>query len=161
MHFLKPLDLVCDFPNWRGASWLPHSKPGAGESTVAKLTIYHKYIHVRSCIWTHTLSLLAALIQAHRITWKQYKQHIDHFDFGTLWWMLFKVLSWLTLRAFNMKLQLCQVCQFHTVKWSCHTLYRDSLPLASFDFATMLHITNTCLPQGFLTIVMSPPPFFI
>lgn len=57
---------------------------------------------------------------------------------------------------------LSSLSQFHAVKWSCHALYRDSLPLASFDFATMLHITNTCLPQGFLTIVILHfPPFSI
>lgn len=57
---------------------------------------------------------------------------------------------------------LSSLSQSHAVEQSCHTLYRDSLPLASFDFATMLHITNTCLPQGFLTVViLHVPPFHL
>ena len=49
----KPLDLVCDFLNSWGASWLWLTRPGAGESTVAKLATHLKNtfvcIHV---LWT-------------------------------------------------------------------------------------------------------------
>lgn len=147
--FPKPLYLVCDFPNsW--ASWLCLTKPGAGESTVAKLATYHEYLclcayrshtsdhpHIKfetnpeSCIHTHIWH------KSHDILTDQCSKYcilshsrllIQHFSF---------VIACLTL--------------FHSVEWSCHTPYGDNLPLAIFDFATMLYITKPCLPGGFLT----------
>lgn len=42
--FLNPLDLVCDFPEPRVASWLRLPDAGAGETSCAKLATPSKYM---------------------------------------------------------------------------------------------------------------------
>lgn len=141
--FLKPLYLVCDFANSRGASWLCLTKPGAGEATVAKLATYHKCVYVGPCtvcaqIWSHTHIFLAHThavhtygnAWTHRCMHTTFTVHTGHKS-RTLW-------------STNIQ-------SIHSVKWSCHTPYGDILPLAIFDFTTMLYISKACLPRGFLS----------